>query len=106
MNNSVLSGKNVAPLKRNMEEGQFSLMRSIYRNTSQAKKTNYNGGTLNITYQDSSSRTERLKSIAIGKQEYQSTVSYRSYDTNDVAHKLRRVRQAGTAAPKKKELNA
>ena len=103
--NSVLSGVNVAPLKRNMEEGQFSLMRSVYRNTSQAKKNNYNGSTLNVTYQDSSSRIQRLKAIAIGKQEYQPTVSYRSYDTNDVAHRIRRVRQAGSAAPKKKGLN-
>jgi hypothetical protein len=105
MNNSVLSGKNVAPLKRNMEEGQFSLMRSIYRNTSQPKTTNYNGSTLNITYHDSSSRTERLKALAIGKKGYETTVSYRSYDTNEVAHRVRRVRQAGAAAPKKKGLN-
>jgi hypothetical protein len=105
MNNSVLSGKNVAPLKRNMEEGQFSLMRSVFRSTNQTKTTNPNGSTLNITYQDSSSRTERLKAMAIGKQEYQPTVSYRSYDTNDVAHRVRRVRQAGSVAPKKKGLN-
>ena len=105
MNNSVLSG-NAAPLKRNMEEGQFSLMRSIYRKTSQLKTQNYNGSTLNVTFQDSSSRTERLKALAIGKQTRQSTVSYRSYDTNDVAHRVRRVRQAGSAAPKKKGLSA
>jgi len=104
MNNSILGGKNVAPLKRNMEEGQFSLMRSVYRHTSQPKTQNYNGSTLNITYQDSSSRIERLKSIAIGKEEYQSTVSYRSYDTNDVTHRLNRVRRAGAVAPKKKGL--
>lgn len=102
MNNSVLSGGNVAPLKRNMEEGQFSLMRSVYRNTSQTKTANYNGSTLNITYQDSSSRIHRLKALAIGKEGHQSTVSYRSYDTNDVAHRVRRVRQAGSVAPKKK----
>jgi hypothetical protein len=105
MNNSVLSG-NGAPLKRNMEEGQFSLMRSVYRNTSQAKTINYNGATSNITYQDSSSRIARLKAMAIGKEQSQPTVSYRSYDTNDVAHRVRRVRQAGTVAPKKKGLSA
>jgi hypothetical protein len=98
MNNSVLSG-NGAPLKRNMEEGQFSLMRSVYRNTSQAK-------TSQITYQDSSSRIARLKAMAIGKEQRYPTVSYRSYDTNDVAHRVRRVRQAGTVAPKKKGLSA
>jgi hypothetical protein len=102
MNNSVLSGTNVAPLKRNMEEGQFSLMRRIYRQTSQPKITDTVKYSTNITYQDSSSRISRLKSIAIGKQEYQTTVSYRSYDTNGVVHSLRRVRQAGASAPKKK----
>ena len=104
--NSVLSGVNVAPLKRNMEEGQFSLMRRVYRNTSQPKIVNSNSASVNITYKDSSSRVERLKAIAIGKQEYQTTVSYRSYDTNGVSHALRRVRQAGASAPKKKGFNA
>jgi hypothetical protein len=106
MNNAVLKGVNVAPIKRNMEEGQFSLMRSVYRNTSQPKQYNYNGSTLNLTYQDSSSRIERLKSIAIGKEEYNPTVSYRSYDPNEVRHTKIRVRNAGAVAPKKKGLNA
>jgi hypothetical protein len=105
MNNSLLSGVNVAPLKRNMEEGQFSLMRRIYRQTSQPKQTDFQSATLNLTYQDSSSRMSRLKSIAIGKESSQSTVSYRSYDTNGVTHSLRRVRQAGASAPKKKGLS-
>jgi hypothetical protein len=105
MNNSVLSGINVASMKRNMEEGQFSLMRRVYRNTSQPKKVDSTSSTMNLTYKDSSSRTERLKSLAIGKEEYNSTVSYRSYDTNGVTHTLRRVRQAGSVAPKKKGLN-
>ena len=105
MNNSVLSGVNVAPIKRNMEEGQFSLMRRIYRNTSQNKTIDSINSTANITYKDSSSRTERLKSLAVGKEAYASTVSYRSYDTNGVTHTLRRVRQAGSVAPKKKGLN-
>ena len=100
--NSILYGRNVNPIKRNMEEGEFSLLRCIYRNTSQPKTTNYNGSTLNVTYQDSSSRIHRLKAIAIGKEEYGSVVSYRSYDPNNVSHTLRRVRQAGAAAPKKK----
>jgi hypothetical protein len=100
--NSVLSGVNVAPLKRNMEEGQFSLMRRIYRQTSQPKTVDASSYKMNITYKDSSSRIERLKSIAIGKQEYQTTVSYRSYDTNEVTHRVRKVRQAGASAPKKK----
>lgn len=102
MNNSVLQGVNAAPLKRNMEEGQFSLMRRVYRQTSQPKTEDSISYTVNITYKDSSSRTDRLKSKAIGKEGNQSTVSYRSYDTNGVTHTLRRVRQAGSVAPKKK----
>jgi endonuclease YncB( thermonuclease family) len=89
-------------MKRNMEEGQLSLLRSIYRNTSQTKTTNYNGSTLNVTYQDSSSRTHRLKSIATGKEANGQVVSYKSYDPNNVAHTLRRLRHAGSVAPKKK----
>ena len=92
------------PIKRNMEEGEFSLLRCIYRNTSQPKTTNYNGSTLNVTYQDSSSRTSRLKAMATGKEGYGLVVSYASYDPNNVAHTLRRVRQAGSTAPKKKGL--
>ena len=92
------------PIKRNMEEGSFSLMRSVYRNTSQSKTTNYNGSTLNITYQDSSSRIQRLKAIATGK-EIKTAISYSSYDPNFVTHTVRRLRQAGAAAPKKKGLN-
>jgi hypothetical protein len=85
-----------------MEEGQFSLMRRVYRETSQPKKVDSTSSTANITYTDSSSRIQRLKSKAIGKEAKQSTVSYRSYDTNGVSHTLRRVRQAGSVAPKKK----
>jgi len=85
-----------------MEEGHFSLMRRVYRQTSQTKTVDTNSSTVNITYKDSSSRTERLKSKAIGKEGYQSTVSYRSYDTNGVTHSLRRVRHVGSVAPKKK----
>ena len=112
MNNSVLYGVNVNPLKRNMEESGFSLMRSIYRSTTRPldPKTNSNilnnGPTLNQTYQDSSSRIHRLKAIAIGKQQYNTVVSYRSYDPNNVSHTLNRLRHAGSAAPKKKGFTA
>ena len=92
------------PIKRNMEEGELSLLRFTYRNTTQPKTTNYNGSTLNITYQDSSSRIHRLKSNSIGKEGYGSLVSYKSYDYNIVSHTIRRVRQAGAVAPKKKGL--
>lgn len=61
---------------------------------------------MNVTYQDSSSRTQRLKANATGKEAYSQVVSYSSYDPNNVAHTLRRVRHAGSSAPKKKGFTA
>jgi hypothetical protein len=92
------------PIKRNMEEGTFSLLRSIYRHNSHSKTKHHNEPTLNITYPDSSSRIQRLKSIATGK-EIKTATSYSSYDPNTVTHTIRRLRHAGAAAPKKKGLN-
>jgi len=97
MNNSILTGKNVSPLKQNMEDGQFSLMRKIWRNT---RDTNEVGAT--VTYQDSSSYMERKKARAIGKKEYNSPLSYTSYDPVGTNHIKRRVISAGTVSPKKK----
>jgi hypothetical protein len=101
MNNSILTGKNVSPLKQNMEDGQFSLMRKIWRNT---RDTHINevGVTVNYTYQDSSSYTERKKARALGKKSYNSPLSYTSYDPVGTYHTKRRVISAGTVSPKKK----
>jgi hypothetical protein len=96
MNNSILTGKNVSPLKQNMEDGQFSLMRKIWRNT------NTNDVSVKLTYQDSSSYMERKKSKAIGKKSYNSPLSYTSYDPVGTNHIKRRVISAGTVSPKKK----
>ena len=92
MNNSVLQGVNVDPIKRNMEEGPFSLMRKIFRQSAQSTHRNNVGTTQNLSFQDNSSYIERRKAIAIGKQEYNPTVSYRSYDPNEVKHVKRRIR--------------
>jgi hypothetical protein len=97
MNNSILTGKNVSPLKQNMEDGQFSLMRKIWRNT---RDTNEVGAT--VTYPDSSSYTERKKARALGKKSYNSPLSYTSYDPVGTYHTKRRVISAGTVSPKKK----
>jgi hypothetical protein len=96
MNNSILTGKNVSPLKQNMEDGQFSLMRKIWRNT------NHNDATVKYIYQDSSSYMERKKAKAIGKKSYNSPLSYTSYDPVGTNHIKRRVISAGTVSPKKK----
>lgn len=101
MNNSILSGKNVSPLKQNMEDGQFSLMRKIWRNTKDANRNN-TGTSLNLTYQDSSSYMERKKAKAIGNKAYNSPLSYTSYDPVGTYHIKRRVISAGTVSPKKK----
>ena len=101
MNNSILTGKNVSPLKQNMEDGQFSLMRKIWRNTRDTHRNNI-GTSLNLTYQDSSSYMERKKARALGKKEYNSPLSYTSYDPVGTNHIKRRVISAGTVSPKKK----
>lgn len=98
MNNSILTGQNVSPLKQNMEDGQFSLMRKIWRNTNKSNT----GTNLNLTYQDSSSYMERKKAKAIGNKAYNSPLSYTSYDPVGTNHIKRRVISAGTVSPKKK----
>ena len=103
MNNSILTGKNVSPLKQNMEDGQFSLMRKIWRNTRDTH-TNEAGVSVNYTYQDSSSYMDRKKAKAIGNKSYNSPLSYTSYDPVGTNHIKRRVISAGTVSPKKKGL--
>ena len=103
MNNSILSGTNVSPLKQNMEDGQFSLMRNIYRRT---KDIPIIDASMNNTkYQDSSSYMERKKALAIGKKSYSPQLSYTSRDPVGTNHAKRRVISAGTISPKKKGLN-
>jgi len=114
MNNSFLLGKQSNPIKRNMEESQFSLMKSVYnrvlqQNTYKIKVnerySNLYGPSTNIKYQDTSSYIERKKAKAIGKESNNDTVSYRSYDPGGTYHTKRRVISAGTVSPKKKSLN-
>jgi hypothetical protein len=112
MNNSFLLGKHSNPIKRNMEESQFSLMKSVYnrvQNTYKPKSderySNLYGPSMNIKYQDTSSYIERKKAKAIGKESTNNIVSYRSYDPVGTYHTKRRVISAGTVSPKKKSLN-
>ena len=92
------------PIKRNMEEGQFSLMRKVFRESAKSTHRNNAGSTLNLSFQDSSSYIARKKALAIGKQEYEPIVSYRSYDPVYVSHIKRKQHSSGTVAPKKKGL--
>ena len=114
MNNSFLLGKHSNPIKQNMEESHFSLMKSVYKRVVQQNKyiiksdekyCNLYGPSTNIKYQDTSSYIERKKAKAIGKESNNTTVSYRSYDPVGTYHTKRRVVSAGTVSPKKKSLN-
>ena len=90
------------PIKRNMEEGGFSLMRKIFNNSATSTKRNNTGSTQNLSFQDTSSNIEKRKALAIGKKNLAQTISYNSYDPNEVTHVKRRIRGAGCVAPKKK----
>ena len=92
------------PIKRNMEEGQFSLMRKVFRESAKSTQRNNAGSTLNLSFQDNSSYIARKKALAIGKQEYNTIVSYRSYDPVYVYHVKRKQHSSGAVAPKKKGL--
>jgi hypothetical protein len=92
------------PIKRNMEEGQFSLMRKVFRESAKSTHRNNAGSTLNLSFQDNSSYIARKKALAIGKQEYNPIVSYRSYDPVYVNHVIRKQHSSGSVAPKKKGL--
>jgi len=101
---SVNTAKN--PAKNHMEEGQFSLMRKVFRESTSTHRNNA-GATLNLSFQDNSSYLARKKSIAIGKQSHipnssiQKIVSYRSYDPVYVNHVIRKQHSSGAVAPKK-----
>jgi len=96
--NAVINGN---PIKRNMEEGQFSLMRKVFRESAKSTHRNNAGTTTNLTFQDNSSYIERKKAQAIGSQEYQPLVSYRSYDPVYVDHTRRKQHSSGAIVPKK-----
>jgi len=87
------------PAKMNMEEGQFSLMRKVFKD-SIAQKRNNAGSTLNLSFSDNSSYIARKKAIAIGKQN-KGSVSYMSYDPVYVNHIIRKQHSSGAVVPKK-----
>jgi len=100
--NSVIIGN---PIKRNMEEGQFSLMRKVFRESAKSTHRNNAGSTINLSYQDNSSYIQKKKALAIGKQQYNPSglklVSYRSYDPVYVGHVIRKNHSSGATVPQK-----
>ena len=101
--NNILYSKNASPLKNNMEDGIFSLARSLYRKTGMIPNTiKIENTVVNHKFQDSSSYMERKKMLAIGNRSYNNIITYNSYDPVQTQHTKRRVRSAGTVSPKKK----
>jgi hypothetical protein len=93
--------KTYNPSKNHMEEGQFSLMRKVFRESISTHRNNA-GSTLNLSFQDNSSYLARKKAIAIGKEsKSQKSVSYNSYDPVYVNHVIRKQHSSGSVAPKK-----
>ena len=87
------------PAKMNMEEGQFSLMRKVFKDSITQKRNNEES-TLNLSFSDNSSYIARKKAIAIGKQN-KGSVSYMSYDPVYVNHIIRKQHSSGAVVPKK-----
>ena len=101
---SVNKTKN--PSKNHMEEGQFSLMRKVFKESANSTHRNNAGTTLNLSFQDNSSYLARKKAIALGKSVNSgSDVSYRSYDPVYVGHVIRKHHSSGSVAPKKKGMS-
>jgi hypothetical protein len=95
------------PSKNNMEEGQFSLMRKVFKQTVvESSQRNNTGSTLNLSFQDNSSYLARKKAIALGKTSFDGNVvkqvSYRSYDPVYVGHVIRKQHSSGAVVPKKR----
>jgi len=91
--------KTYNPSKNHMEEGQFSLMRKVFRESISTHRNNA-GATLNLSFQDNSSYLARKKVVALGKS-VSGIVSYRSYDPVYVGHVIRKQHSSGAAVPKK-----
>jgi hypothetical protein len=103
--NNILYSKNASPLKNNMEEGQFSLYKKLFRQIGPIPKSYVlNGQLVNNKFQDSSSYMERKKTLTIGQHSYNKIIKYNSYDPVGTYHTKRRVISAGTISPKKKNI--
>lgn len=105
--NNQLTGTNVMPMKSqtSSNNGVYSMMRQIFQNT---PKTHPENNTIkrgqNSLYQDHSLYLLKKKSMATGKQQYNSTLKFNSNPTNDNKSAYKRVRSSGSVPPKKKSL--
>jgi hypothetical protein len=70
-----------------MEQGQFSLMRSVYRNLSTHR--NNAGTTANLSFQDASSYIQRQKAIALGMSNPQKKKAFQSQLAQQSLRRLR-----------------
>jgi hypothetical protein len=93
------------PSKNHMEEGQFSLMRKVFRESATSTHRNNVGATLNLSFQDNSSYLAKKKALALGKSVKQMPLSYRSYDPVYVGHVIRKQHSSGSVAPKKRGMS-
>ena len=102
---SVNKGTN--PSKNHMEEGQFSLMRKVFRESVSTHRNN-EGATQNLSFVDNSSYISRKKALAIGKHSHitkaNPIISYRSYDPVYVNHVIRKQHSSGSVVPKKAQI--
>ena len=98
------------PSKNHMEEGNFSLMRKVFRESAFSNHRNNVGSTLNLSFQDNSSYIARKKAVALGKTSFNGNVlkkvSYRSYDPVYVNHVIRKQHSSGAVVPKKVQRHA
>ena len=93
---------NIMPVKGQFSQngGGFSLMRRIFQNTPKNNHENQKRGK-NSLYQDNSLYLIKRKSKAIGKEMYNSNISFNGTPTNDMKNALKRMRSSGTIPPQK-----
>lgn len=107
-NNSILSGSNVMPMKgqHSNNGNQFLLMRQIFQRTDKNSPPNHDSTHRgkNTVYQDNSQYLLKKKSLAVGKQSYNSPLSFNSNPINDVKNAVKRVRSSGAVPPPKKSM--
>ena len=103
--NNQLSGKNVMPMKAHTSNNnnQFSMMRQIFQNTPKIHPEN---NTLkrgkNSLYQDHGQYLAKIKTRAIGKQQYgKSPLKFNSNPQNDNKNAIKRMRSSGSTVPPK-----
>ena len=110
MDNNVLSGTNVMPAKGQTSDngGSFSMMRRIFQHTPKRhpeNNTEYEKRGKNALYQDNSLYLLKKKAFALGKETYNSPLSFNGNPTNDVKNAQRRVRSSGTVPPPKRSIS-